>query len=191
MYCGNCGIELPDPNQQFCPNCGIPLKYQNMIDSLKKNFEIIAGAVIKDSRIVYTTDNWDISRDIDNLLSNWRDKDAKFIMVSGVKYSILQMVPERLVAISLKGEGSIVGAKNDDYIIILQVNHEKSKNGNYPFPYIFKPPSPAGDLELAAQPQAKESITEQDIEYETYCKHCGAELPKGQTICHVCGNKVE
>ncbi len=190
MYCGNCGIELPDPNQQFCPNCGIPLKYQNMIVSLKKNNEIIAGAVIKDSRIIYTTDNWDISGDIDRVVSSWIDQDAQFIMISGVKYSILQMEAERLVAISLKGEGSIVAAKDDDYIIILQLNHEKGKNGNLPFPYIFKSPSPAEDLELAAQIKVKKPTTKQVLEYENYCKHCGAELPKGQTICHVCGKKV-
>ncbi|MFX1452937.1 MAG: zinc-ribbon domain-containing protein, partial [Promethearchaeota archaeon] len=32
---------------------------------------------------------------------------------------------------------------------------------------------------------------EEDVKYESYCKHCGANLPKGQTICHVCGNKVD
>ncbi|MFW9902509.1 MAG: hypothetical protein ACFFDY_14680 [Candidatus Thorarchaeota archaeon] len=25
---------------------------------------------------------------------------------------------------------------------------------------------------------------------QTYCKYCGAELPEGQTVCHVCGKKV-
>lgn len=139
MYCRNCGTELPDPNQQFCPNCGIPLKYQNMIDFLKKNSEIIAGAVIKDTRIIYTTDNWDISGDIDRLLSSWSGQNAQFIMLSGVKYSVLQIEAERLVAMSYKGEGSIVATKDDDYIIILQVNSEKSKNGNFPFPDNFNP----------------------------------------------------
>ena len=63
-------------------------------------------------------------------------------------------------------------------------------NGYFPFPYIFKPPSPPGDLALAGQPQIKEPIIKQVLEYEPYCKHCGAELPKGQAICHVCGKKV-
>lgn len=121
MYCGICGTELPDPNQQSCPNCGIPLRYLNMINSLKREFDIIAGAVIKGRQITYTTDNWDISGDVDNLLSSWFGHNTQFIMLSGVKYSILQMESERLVAISLKGEGSICAAKDDDSIIILQV----------------------------------------------------------------------
>jgi len=45
-------------------------------------------------------------------------------------------------------------------------------------------------LALAGQVQAIKPITEGLLEYEPYCKHCGAELPEGQTICHVCGKKV-
>ena len=30
----------------------------------------------------------------------------------------------------------------------------------------------------------------QYIENQFYCKHCGADLPEGQSICHVCGNKI-
>ena len=62
--------------------------------------------------------------------------------------------------------------------------------GDFPFPYIFKPPSPPGDLALAGEPQTKLPIIEQILEYEPYCKHCGAALPKGESICHVCGKRV-
>ena len=64
------------------------------------------------------------------------------------------------------------------------------KKGYSPFPYIFKPPSPPGDLGLAGQVQVEKVLTEEEPEYEPYCKHCGAKLPEGQTICHVCGKKV-
>ncbi|MFX1327975.1 MAG: roadblock/LC7 domain-containing protein [Promethearchaeota archaeon] len=67
---------------------------------------------------------------------------------------------------------------------------EYDEDGDVPFPYIFKPPTPPGDLGLAGEPQAKLPITEKIQWYEPNCKHCGAELPKGQTICHVCGKKV-
>ncbi len=59
-----------------------------------------------------------------------------------------------------------------------------------PYPYIFKPPTPPKDLGLVGQLQAKKDITEEEPEYDPYCKHCGAKLPEGQTICHVCGKKV-
>ncbi|MFX1455392.1 MAG: hypothetical protein ACFFDB_08450 [Promethearchaeota archaeon] len=79
---------------------------------------IIAAAVIKGKDIIYTTDNWDISADVDRVISSWVGQNAQFIMVSGVKYSMLQMEPERLVAMSYKGEGYIVAAKDDEHKLI-------------------------------------------------------------------------
>jgi len=71
-----------------------------------------------------------------------------------------------------------------------QENERINGDGDLPFPYIFKPPSPPGDLGLMAEPQTKRLTNEKDTKNELYCKYCGAELPKGQSICHVCGNKV-
>ncbi|MHA2181523.1 MAG: hypothetical protein ACXAAH_08885 [Promethearchaeota archaeon] len=79
---------------------------------------IIAAAVLKGKEIIYTTDNWDISADKDRVISSWMGQNAQFIMVSGVKYSVFQIESERLVAQSIKGEGSIIGAKNDEFKII-------------------------------------------------------------------------
>lgn len=80
---------------------------------------IIAAAVIAGKNdIIYTTDNWDISADVGRVVSSWIAQNAQFIMVSGVKYSILQCEPERLVATSIRGEGSIVAAKDDEHKLI-------------------------------------------------------------------------
>jgi hypothetical protein len=79
---------------------------------------IIAAAVLKGKEIIYTTDNWDISGDVGRIVSSWMGQSAQFIMVSGVKYSILQMEQERLMATSFKGDGSIVGAKDDEHKVI-------------------------------------------------------------------------
>ena len=79
---------------------------------------IIAAAVIKGKDIIYTTDNWDISADVDRVVSSWIGQNAQFIMISGVKYSVLQIEAERLVAMSYKGDGSIVAAKDDEHKLI-------------------------------------------------------------------------
>ena len=81
---------------------------------------IIAAAVLSSSNeIIYTTDNWDISADISRVISSWVGQNAQFIMVSGVKYSMLQCEFERLVATSIRGEGSIVAAKDDEHKLII------------------------------------------------------------------------
>ncbi len=90
---------------------------------------IIAAAVIKGREIIYTTDNWDISGDIDRIVTSWTGQNAQFIMVSGVKYSMLQMETERLVAISLKGEGSICAAKDDEHKLICYLQPDGDARG--------------------------------------------------------------
>jgi len=80
---------------------------------------IIAAAVIEGgSNIVYTTDNWDISGDIGRVISSWNALNAQFIMISGVKYSMLAQTPEGFTATSIRGEGHIVGAADDERKII-------------------------------------------------------------------------
>ncbi len=101
----------------------MPETPEGAINSLMQNDpHIIAGAVLKGKEIIYTTDNWDISADIDRVVSSWSGQSAQFIMVSGVKYSVLQIGAERLVAMSYKGEGSIVGSKNDEYKVIVYLD---------------------------------------------------------------------
>ena len=99
---------------------------------IHSNPNINAAVVIKGTQIIYTTDNWDISGDVDTFLSSWFGQNAQFIMVSGVKYSIVQMEAERLVAISYKSGESIVAIKDDEYILILHNSKMKlDKGGGY------------------------------------------------------------
>jgi len=98
----------------------MPIDPQTAVYNLMQNDpHMIAAAVLKGKEIVYSTDNWDISADIGRVISSWIGQNAQFIMMSGVKYSILQCEPERLVATNLRGEGSIVCAKDEEFKIIV------------------------------------------------------------------------
>ncbi|MHA2290242.1 MAG: hypothetical protein ACXABG_15760 [Promethearchaeota archaeon] len=90
---------------------------------------IIAATVIKGRDVVYSTDNWDISGDVGRFVSSWVGQNAQFVIVSGVKYSILQCEQERLVAISMKGEGSICAAKDDEHKIICYLEPDGDARG--------------------------------------------------------------
>ena len=90
---------------------------------------ILAVAVLKGKDIVYSTDNWDISGDVERLTSSWAGQNAQSVMVSGVKYSVLQCEQERLVAISMKGEGSICAAKDDEHKIICYLEPDGDARG--------------------------------------------------------------
>ena len=90
---------------------------------------IIAVAVLKGKDLIYSTDNWDISGDVGRFVSSWAGQNAQSVMVSGVKYSVLQCEQERLVAISMKGEGSICAAKDDEHKIICYIEPDGDARG--------------------------------------------------------------
>lgn len=97
---------------------------------MQKDPSIIAAAVIQGKdNIIYSTDNWDINPDVGKVVSSWNSMNAQFIMISGVKYSILQCTSERLVATSIKGEGHILGAKDEEHKLIVYLEPDGEPMG--------------------------------------------------------------
>ena len=73
------------------------------------------------------------------------------------------------------------------------IDFDRMNDGDdyFPYPYVFKPPTPPDDIAPVGQLQVKRPITEEEAEFEPYCRHCGAKLAKGQTLCHVCRKKID
>jgi len=72
-----------------------------------------------------------------------------------------------------------------------EATYKDDEDGDFSLPYIFKPPTPPGDLAITGELQFRQPIPEEELEAKPYCKHCGSILPEGQSICHVCGKKVK
>ncbi|MHA2290419.1 MAG: hypothetical protein ACXABG_16655 [Promethearchaeota archaeon] len=96
---------------------------------IKKDPEIIA-AVIIDSRnnLLYSTDNWNISEDINLINSIWGKKETRELYLSGIKYAILQNTEERLIAVSINktkkkviSQESIVGFKDNERSVLCKI----------------------------------------------------------------------
>lgn len=97
---------------------------------LQKDPSIIAAAVIQGrDNILYSTDNWDISPDVAKVISSWSSLNAPFIIISGVKYSVLQCTSERMVATSIRGEGHIIGAKDEEHKILIYLEPDGEPMG--------------------------------------------------------------
>ncbi|MFX0030163.1 MAG: helix-turn-helix domain-containing protein [Candidatus Hermodarchaeota archaeon] len=96
------------------------LPYVNKL--IESESKIVSVAIIEGEKdIVYTTENWDISQDIDKINSIWDLGESSNITISGLKCVIIQNTTEKLVAITLKNsqfEGGIVGFKDDERKII-------------------------------------------------------------------------
>jgi hypothetical protein len=97
---------------------------------LQRDPSIIAAAVVQGSdTILYSTDNWDISADVSRVVSSWNSLTAQFIKISGVKYSVLQCTSERIVATSIRGEGHILGAKDEEHKLIIYLEPDGEAMG--------------------------------------------------------------
>ena len=94
--------------------------YEQAVKDLKTESDIKSVAIIEGKyKIVYSTEDWDISGDIRKLVGIWDSMHGKSLTLSDKKYSILQSTPERLVATSIKGKGHILGAKDDERKVIV------------------------------------------------------------------------
>jgi len=99
--------------------------------------DCLAAAIFNASgQIEFQTSNWDISADVQRLLQSWKSGSAQFVNVQGIKYSMLQCTPERLIATNFGKQGHLVGATTPDishYVVgYINPNAEAWNHAAYP-----------------------------------------------------------
>ncbi|MHA1820420.1 MAG: hypothetical protein ACTSU2_07735 [Promethearchaeota archaeon] len=116
--------------------------FQDVVNNLLEYYPYALAVAIVDAsgQIVYSTDNWDISGDLSRLLSSWRGGNAQFVMIQGVKYSMLQMTQERLIATNFAKKGHLVGAATPDgqYKVIAYISPEDEAWHHNAYPSIAR-----------------------------------------------------
>jgi len=68
---------------------------------------------------------------------------------------------------------------------------DDDEDGYFPYPYIFKPPEPPGDLKGAPQLQPHAPRKVKDTEEDIYCQYCGRKLTKEERFSHNCRKSPE
>ena len=71
----------------------------------------------------------------------------------------------------------------------LRKDNDDDDNDFYPYPFIFKPPKPPDDFEMAAQVKIRPSIKEKDVRTEKICQYCGMKLTQEDQLTHSCRKK--
>ena len=67
------------------------------------------------------------------------------------------------------------------------LTRKRDKDGNrFPYPYVFKPPSPPDDLALAPRTQLRQPPKKKDTEEKIHCQYCGMELTEEEQFTHSC-----
>jgi hypothetical protein len=89
---------------------------KSAVDKLQKHYPDASKVVVVDKggKVLYSTGKWDVKKDIKGVLANWASGNAQFVTLDGIRYSILQMEPERFIATNRKKEGHLIGATSPD-----------------------------------------------------------------------------
>ena len=90
--------------------------YKSLVKDLQKHYSDASEVVIvnRSGKILYSTDNWNVKSDIKDLLSSWGSGNAQFVNLNKIRYSILQMEPERFIGTNRHKKGHLVGASTPD-----------------------------------------------------------------------------
>jgi len=112
----------------------MPVNYEILVSNLMRTLPFVNALTIIEGRaeIVYSTNNWDIKADVDEIISGWSSLKSQPINVSGIEYLMRLFTSDRLVATSVKGKGHIVGVKDDKRTIIALIEPD----GIIPFAFI-------------------------------------------------------
>lgn len=98
------------------------VNYKSIVKNLQKHYSDANEVVVvgNKGKVIYSTSNWSASKDIKAVLASWGSGTAQFVSMSGIRYSVLQMAPERFIATNRKKKGHLVGASilgSDIYLI--------------------------------------------------------------------------
>jgi hypothetical protein len=98
------------------------VNYKSIVKNLQKHYSDITDVVVvsNKAKILHSTGKWNVSKDVKGVLASWRSGSIQFVNMSGIRYSVLQMTPERFIATNRKKKGHLVGSSipgTDTYII--------------------------------------------------------------------------
>ena len=86
--------------------------FKSVVNKLQKHYPDASQVAVVDrsGKVLHSRGKWDVKRDIKGILANWTKGNAQFVTLGGIRYSILQMEPERFIATNRKNKGHLIGA---------------------------------------------------------------------------------
>ena len=108
------------------------VNYKSIVKNLQKHYSDATEVVVfnNKAKVLHSTSNWNVSKDIKGVLDSWGSGNAQFVNMKNIRYSVLQMQPERFIATNRQKNGHLVGSsipETDMYLIA----HIKPKAKNW------------------------------------------------------------
>lgn len=90
--------------------------YKAIIKKLQKHYSDAQKVAILSSsgNILHTSEKWNIKSDVKGFLASWTSGTAQSVTLDGIRYSVLQMEPERFIATNRHNKGHLVAASTPD-----------------------------------------------------------------------------
>ena len=98
------------------------VNYKSIVKNLQKHYSDATEVVVvnNNAKVLHSTSKWNVSKDVKGVLASWVSGNAQFVNMNGIRYSVLQMTPERFIATNRQKKGHLVGSsipETDLYII--------------------------------------------------------------------------
>jgi hypothetical protein len=92
------------------------VNFKSIVKKLQKHYPDAQEVAILSNggKILFSTPKWNIKNDIKSFLKSWTSGSAQFVELDGIRYSILQMEPERFIGTNRHKKGHLVGAATPD-----------------------------------------------------------------------------
>jgi len=111
----------------------IMVDYENLIFDLLDSEPSIFGCALIDSsgKILFQTENWDISQDLDQLKSVIAEsqkpdgKNPGTISIMKLSYMIIEFIPERIIATNVMKKGHIIIAPSKKATLVTFIDPTK------------------------------------------------------------------
>ncbi|MFX1374233.1 MAG: hypothetical protein ACFFA0_00335 [Promethearchaeota archaeon] len=89
---------------------------KSIVDKLQKHYPDASQVAVveRGGKVLHSSGKWDVKKDIKGVLSKWTSGNAQFVTLDEIRYSILQMEPERFIATNRKNKGHLIGASTPD-----------------------------------------------------------------------------
>ena len=90
--------------------------FKSVVSKLQKHYPDASDVAIVSNKgkILYSTSKWNVKKGIETVLQSWINGNAQFVTLDGIKYSILQMEPERFIGTNRQKKGHLIGASTPD-----------------------------------------------------------------------------
>ena len=90
--------------------------YKAIVKALQKHYPDATDVAIISSngKMLFSTPKWDVKGDLKSFLASWTSCTAQSVDISGIRYSVLQMEPERFIGTNRHDKGHLIGASTPD-----------------------------------------------------------------------------